>query len=198
MSVRRLGTAIGEWKTGIGIRGTRLAEPKAARKRGKIVHPDRRLIFMWTPPLGKINNRDFVRELRASLISAARIALSKNNLQNWKTMKTEDYPVIMIVGKARYYRGTSGQAPVSEYVTRVKSNLSTFPKTSSTEIPAKDILAVIRPTKRELQELQNEVEKFGKNSKLLMSEGIVRLLVSKSARAIVKAYHVELDAIAKK
>ncbi|MCX6777944.1 MAG: hypothetical protein NT157_03590 [Candidatus Micrarchaeota archaeon] len=196
IGLRRLGTALQDPDLGLAIRATCLAEPNQAKNEGRIRHPHGRGIYMWQArwPHEIRSNRELIRELRATLLSSAAISSNKD-MEHWRDWKTLDYPAIMILKRRGLaYRGGYDRAQGSDYLRRGLKILYGFPKYVHDEIPKEDVAAVIRPTKKEMAEIERKLKNrnFFPLSMGLADE-LVRLMVNKAARAIAKVYAQELE-----
>ncbi|MBI5553673.1 MAG: hypothetical protein HY917_02925 [Candidatus Diapherotrites archaeon] len=210
-SLRRLGNALRKNpKLGLAIRGTSWAETKNVKKTDEIFHPEGRTIYMQVAPAHVGTNRETVRQLRAALLYASRFSMNGKRLFEWRNWKApKDFPAIVIIGKAPNYRGWMEPETVHDYSFRDREcwhvELKAFPKDNDCSVPGSQVLATVRPTKKEMAELEQSVvknleKKLGRNLQSYdhvaraysMSDAFDRLMVNKAARVIVKAYRKEL------
>jgi hypothetical protein len=202
MSIRRLGQVLENRRIGFAVRGTNWKEAQN-RKRGSISRSPEEPIYVFQPPLEQLSNRETVSRLRGSLVAAAGFSSKVRNILEWRKWRNpEDYPAIILFAEKKegYFRGGGEPVGYTDYPSRSFKALKLFSKHAHFYgISGSNVRAVIRPTKREMKELEEFVKKKYKDAnsdpyfELTFTEQFFRLMVNKTARAIAKNYQTELE-----
>ena len=199
MSLRKLGKVFeNNRELGLGLRGTSLAESKKTRLRGHTLRPSKGASYVWQVPWQMEGSLDFARKLHTTLVTAAEFAAREGgrNLLDWRNWKTsKDWPAVLILGKSFRFRGGYGSAQSSAYGEQARNLPGGFPKQPHLPIYKKDILATVKPTKKEMLEAEERARKKQKQYNgfdLALENEFKKIMVGKLARVIARLYRKEL------
>ncbi|MFA6065093.1 MAG: hypothetical protein WCW44_04755 [archaeon] len=204
-ALRRLGTVLSTTNTGLALRSTSVNEVFRARRKGSIVHPKGSVYptYVWqAPALKDIQSaRTVIRQLRTTLIET--VQRQGQRIKNWRNWKSStEYPCIVLLGKNPKYRGGDDSASTYHFK-RGKGIVGLtggFPKTTyfSGQIKSKDIIAVIRPTKREMQKCEENAKKYCNPNDIVgwgfhVSDQFARLMMTKTTKKLLQVYSEEIE-----
>ncbi|MDO8427750.1 MAG: hypothetical protein Q7S92_00900 [Candidatus Diapherotrites archaeon] len=193
-NLRRLGSVLQEKELGLALRGTNAKEPRT--RKPKIVNREGGTLYYWVRPRNIDDNRQFLRELRTTIFAAVNHATgAARRLEHWKYWKTkEDRPAIVILGDRETgqaqveFIGGYGNAYSNEYRRRMKPLTPGFPKEHMLEIEKKHVLAVISPTQKDME----KVEQLAGKRNVSLEDAFKEWVVSKVSRKLAQIFEKDL------
>ncbi|HLC92128.1 MAG TPA: hypothetical protein VJH23_00295 [archaeon] len=205
LKLRYLHEALKHQDLGLGIRGMSWQRAKEGLASGLTTSKGRD-IYVWQAPRPEDlkNPMDTIKKLRATIHTSVNILVGTHPPGKWAGWRTpKGYPVIVIVGNHPQYRGGNNPAVAADYAPREGSErgyrkITGFPQNTYSHIPKKHLLAVVRPTKQELKEIEKDAKSKSLGDPLsftsFFGENFKRLMVNKTANALVAKYKKELEA----
>ena len=153
-------------------------------------------MYYWIRPGNIDDNRQFLRELHSTIFAAVDHATgTARRLEHWRHWKTqEDKPAIVILvdhgtGQMHVeFIGGYGNAYSKEYRRRTKPLLPGFPKEHLIEIEKRHILAVISPTQKDME----KVEQLASKRNVSLEDAFKEWAVSKVSRKLAQIFEKDL------